>query len=134
MFAQNSKVWSYRQGDLTATFSFDFSFDHWHRLYNCYSSVGWDQIGPPYLKQPKRGGEAVYLLATYRKGDQHGLLTYSLVDADGQPFDPPAAVSVLENTRRRLQKGSHTLYQLQLWVTSTRRGAERGSRIGAAIV
>jgi exosortase len=121
LFAQHSKVWSFRQGDLAAIFSFDFSFDQWHRLYNCYSSVGWDRIGPPYLKQAKRGGEAVYLLATFRKADdQHGLLTYSLVDPDGKPFDPPAAVSMLENTRRRLQKGSHTLYQLQLWVTSTR--------------
>jgi hypothetical protein len=120
LFAQSSRLWTYDNGSDVAVFSVNFSFPDWHPLDVCYTALGWDLISGSVLQRQDRGEGARYLQSRFRKGDQHGLLFYCYVDTDGEPFDPPEAVSATESIRRRFQTGQHTLYQIQLWVTSDR--------------
>jgi hypothetical protein len=123
IFAQNSKVWSFQdgRGDLKAMFSFDFSFDHFHDLCVCYEAIGWTQSDPPEVMNPFNAEVPVYLKTHFKRGsEQFGLLQNACVDRHGDAYDPPGALSMSETLRRRMRKGTDTVYQIQLWVVASR--------------
>jgi hypothetical protein len=91
---QASQQWTYTRGDMTALISVDYPYDGVHDLTQCYSGIGWKiesddmQVVPdanlsPTLKPAEAGSSAVVKMSRPLFG--HGLLMFSLVDAEGAP-------------------------------------------------
>ena len=116
LFAQESKVWIYENGEQQATFAVDFSFPAWHDLCVCYSKIDWSQNGKSILRRSDEPGGDFLASEFYQGNAAEAELLYCLVENNGAPYAPPDALTWAGEAKRRLQPDK-TLYQIQLWVT-----------------
>ena len=122
LFAQDSRLWTYRKGDLQAIYAVDFVFDEYHDLCNCYDSIGWEQTADPTLVRPERAPLGGYVQAHYTKNvSSRGFLVFSHLRHDGSFYEPPVSLgSQLQNRVLFAQKEELRLFQNQLWLTARR--------------
>ena len=125
LFAQESRLWTYRKGGMQAIFSVDFVFDEYHDLCVCYDSIGWEQTLDTLLLRPQGAPIGSYLQAKFSKNViSNGYLLFSHLNSDGTHFEPP--VSLGSQLQKRVIAGPFSreqekqLFQVQLWLTSNR--------------
>ena len=101
LFAQESRLWTYRKGSMQAIFSVDFVFDEYHDLCVCYDSIGWEQTLDTLLLRPQGAPIGSYLQAKFSKNViSNGYLLFSHLNSDGTYFEPPVSLgSRLPKTR-----------------------------------
>lgn len=118
LFKQESRIWTYKNGDVVATFSMDYSFPRWHDLCESYRSAGWSQNGKSTVKESGAlGGD--FLSAEFFKGrEQEANLCFCLIQSNSVPYAAPDSLSILAGIKRRLEADG-TLYQIQLWASET---------------
>jgi len=134
LFAQDSRLWTYRKGDLQAIFSVDFVFDHWHDLRICYGNIGWEESKATQLRLSPDAAAGDYLQCEFSKPPQaKGFLLFSHLQHDGTPV--PSGFGVAGKLTHRIAaelfggpQDKH-YFQVQYWVTANRpiRDEERAS-------
>ena len=122
LFAQESRLWTYRKGDLQAIYAVDFVFDDYHDLCACYDSIGWEQTSDPSVVRPDNAPQGGYVQAQFTKNaSSRGFLVFSHVRHDGSFYEPPASLgSQLQRRVLFSEKEEVRLFQNQLWLTARR--------------
>ena len=117
LFAQESRVWTYQNEDLVASFAMDFSFPSWHDLCVCYGKIGWSQNDAARTRQAEghMGGDFVEA-EFFKENSEEAALYFSLIEHNGQEFAPPETLNWMGELRRRLEPDK-TLYQIQLFAS-----------------
>lgn len=119
-FGQHSQIWRYRDGGLQCTFSLDFPFSGWHALDECYIGQGWTVTEHTVSE----GQWPMVGLRMSKPTGEHAYVAFSLFEADGKAFRPPALGDPTAALFSRLLKDrswlslERTTYQSQLLVVS----------------
>ena len=93
--AEDSFIWTFRKGNLTALVSVDCPWDVWHDLSNCYSGLGWN-IHPSHFfpggdhleSNPEINGARFSQLGMSKTGGETGVVLFSSMDANGAIVSP----------------------------------------------
>ncbi|MBI1371207.1 MAG: exosortase U [Phycisphaera sp.] len=125
-FGQHSQQWVYQSDLMQATVSFDYPFDRWHDVINCYRLEGWTQGGRTFdTSDGATGASASMIVADLAKPElqQHAAVLFTLVDRGGESTAPTqladAPVTMLEHRLKRAGLVESGVYvQIQVMVES----------------
>jgi len=95
--AEDSYIWVFSDGEVTALISIDCPWDDWHNLNICYTALGW-QTEPSYMVPSgssefgaPRPGDQTHSEIAMRRDNMYGLVLFSSVDRNGKQLIPPVA-------------------------------------------
>jgi exosortase len=89
MWGARSCRWDFSRGARTALVSFDYLFQGWHELTDCYKNSGWKMTNREVRRLDALSGDWPLVVATMQDDlGQYGIVCFSLCDAGGQPVWP----------------------------------------------
>ncbi|MEM7453544.1 MAG: exosortase U [Planctomycetota bacterium] len=85
--AEDSFIWTYRSGDLTAKVSIDCPWNNWHDLSVCYSGLGWTTSSVLHYEEDRDGPGFTRIDLTKPTGET-GVVFFCSVDRNAQEIIP----------------------------------------------
>ena len=95
-FGEVSKSWTYASPTGDVAVSFDYPFNGWHELSGCYRGHGWNVVRRTTDDPDNQSTESPFVEVEFTKpSGEHGYLLFGLLDAAGQPVQPPNTTTSL---------------------------------------